>query len=264
GLRPTHESLPMQGVFPFVEQLDTVGPFTQTLGDMVMAYRALANRPALSDQDTSFRVARLGGWFQSNGDPEGNAGVDAIGAAFGNTPLIELPLAEAARSAAFLITAKYGGLLHRETLQHNAMGYDPAVRDRLVAGVALSDAKVDAANAIILAFNQQVQAALSEFDILIAPTTPSVAPKVSDGWIDVGGRRVSARANLGLYTQPLSVAGVPILSVPLKRPGKLPLGIQLISRKHAEESLFNAAARLVKDGLVGFTPPQLALQDVTS
>ncbi|MEM9178421.1 MAG: amidase family protein, partial [Pseudomonadota bacterium] len=46
GLRPTHESLPMQGVFPFVEQLDTVGPFTQTLGDMVMAYRALANRPA--------------------------------------------------------------------------------------------------------------------------------------------------------------------------------------------------------------------------
>lgn len=264
GLRPTHEALPMQGVFPFIEQLDTVGPFTQTLGDMVMAYRALANRPAPSDRDTSIRVARLGGWFRSNGDPGGAAGVDAIGAAFGNSPLIELPLAEAARSAAFLITAKYGGLLHQETLQHNAMGYDPAVRDRLVAGVALSDAKVDAAKAIIQAFNQQLQAALAEFDILIAPTTPSVAPKVSDGWIDVGGRRLSARANLGLYTQPLSVAGVPILSVPLKRPGKLPLGIQLISRKHAEESLFNAAARLVKDGLVGFTPPQFELQDVTS
>ena len=255
GLRPTHGSLSMQGVFPFVDPLDTVGPFTQSLDDMKLAFRTLSTQPAPEKQKRMPRVARLGGWFRRNGDPDGYDGVDAIGAVFDDAPLIELPLAEAARSAAFLITAKHGGLLHQETLQQNAMGYDPAVRDRLVAGIALSDDKVDAAKAIIQAFNDQLQAALTAFDILIAPSTPSVAPKISDSWIDVDGQRVSARANLGLYTQPLSVAGVPILSVPLKRPGKLPLGLQLIGRKNEEECLFSAADKLVQKGLVGFTLP---------
>ncbi|MFD2782023.1 hypothetical protein ACFS32_13950 [Novosphingobium pokkalii] len=41
------------------------------------------------------------------------------------------------RSAAFLITAYEGGALHRADLARAAMGYDPAVRDRLTAGSLL-------------------------------------------------------------------------------------------------------------------------------
>lgn len=256
GLRPTHGSLPMDGVFPFVERLDTVGPFTRTIDDLATAFRVLASAPAPKQTKPSFKVARLDGWFRRNGDPDGNAGVDLIAAAFGDAPLIDLSLTEAARSAAFLITAKNGGLLHQETLQTKAMEYDPAVRDRLIAGIALSDRKVAAAETIIQQYNQQLDDALSEFDLLIAPSTPSTAPKISDGLIEVDGKQVSARANLGLYTQPLSVSGVPILSVPLKRPGKLPLGVQLIANKGAEEDLFSTAKHLVEAGLVGFSAPE--------
>lgn len=257
GLRPTHGLLPMDGVFPFVERLDTVGPFTRTIDDLAAIFRVLADQHSPKRTKRAFEVARLDGWFRRNGDSDGNDGVDEIAASFGHAPLVELPLTEAARSAAFLITAKHGGTLHESTLRSDAMGYDPAVRDRLIAGIALSDSKVAAAMVIIERYNEQLQAALSEFDLLIAPSTPSTAPKISDGLIEVDGKRVSARANLGLYTQPLSVAGVPILSVPLKRPGKLPLGVQLVAKKGAEELLFSAAEYLVRKGLVGCSAPQM-------
>ncbi len=264
GLRPTHDTLPMDGVFPFVEQLDTVGPFTRTLDDLAAAYRILADTPAPQQEKRTFKVARLDGWFRRNGENDGNAGVDKIAAAFGDAPLVELPLTEAARSAAFLITAKYGGLLHQETLGSNAMAYDPAVRDRLIAGIALSDSKVAAAKVVIEKYNQQLDNALAEFDLLIAPSTPSTAPKISDGLIEVDGKPVSARANLGLYTQPLSVSGVPILSVPLKRPGTLPLGVQLVTKKGAEEDLFSAARHLEQAGIIGFSAPETRSTEVVS
>lgn len=257
GLRPTHNALPMDGVFPFVEQLDTVGPFTRTLEDLVTTHRVLAGTSTPSTQKTVFNVARLDGWFRSNGDPDGYVGVDAAAAQFGEAPLLDLPLTAATRSAAFLITAKYGGLLHQDTLKTRAMDYDPAVRDRLIAGIAVSDEKVTAAEALIERFNANLNKVFETYDLLIAPTTPSVAPKISDGLIEVDGKQVSARANLGLYTQPLSVAGVPILSVPLKRPGKLALGIQLIAARDQEETLFSAARQLVDAGLVAYDPAPL-------
>ena len=260
GLRPTHGTLPMSGVFPFVEQLDTLGPFTRSLEDLTKTYRVLADTAAPADIKRPIKVARLDGWFRKNGDPDGNEGVDQLAAVFGDAPLIDLPLTEAARSAAFLITSKYGGLLHEETLRTEAMNYDPAVRDRLIAGIALSDAKVRTAHKVIELYIRQVQSALSKYDLLIAPTTPSVAPKIAEGLIEIDGKKVSARANLGLYTQPLSVTGVPILSVPLKRSGRLPLGIQLIANKGAEEVLFAAAQQLVEVGMVGFTPPASPLR----
>lgn len=257
GLRPTHGALPMEGVFPFVDQLDTVGPFTRSLDDLIETQRVLAGTSAPSAQKTSFKVARLDGWFRTNGDPDGHAGVDALAAQFGDTPLLDLPLTGATRSAAFLITAKYGGLLHQDTLKTKAMQYDPAVRDRLIAGIAVSDEKVAAAEALIERFNAHLDDVFETYDLLIAPTTPSVAPKISDGLIEIDGKRVSARANLGLYTQPLSVAGVPILSVPLNRPGKLPLGVQLIAARGQEETLFSAARQLIEAGLVAYDPAPL-------
>ncbi|MEM9939318.1 MAG: AtzE family amidohydrolase [Pseudomonadota bacterium] len=256
GLRPSFDGLPIEGVFPFVERLDTIGPFTRTLEDMEVAYAVLAGAPPKEAPSTEVNVARLDGWFRSNCDPEGLVGVDAIGAALGDAPLVELSLAEAVRSAAFLITAKDGGQLHLPDLKTHAMAYDPLVRDRLIAGAILADEVVKAAEEMIERFKFELGQLLETYDVLIAPSTPTAAPKISDGLIEMNGKMVSARANLGLYTQPLSVAGVPILSVPLNRPGKLPLGVQLIGRVGEDARLFEVARHLVEAGLVAFTAPE--------
>ena len=255
GLRPTHGALPMDGVFPFVEQLDTVGPFTRTIEDLADAFWVLAARRAPKRRRIKFNVARLDGWFRAGCDAEALAGVDAAADIFGQSPLLNLPTAEAGRSAAFLITARTGGRLHQQDLQSRAMAYDPAVRDRLIAGCTLTDDCMAVAEHTAKLFNAELTAALDTHDVLIAPSTPTAAPRISDGLIDIGGKMVSARANLGLYTQPLSLAGVPILSVPLKRPGKLPLGIQLIAGRGKEAVLFDAARCLVEADIVGASPP---------
>ena len=69
------------------------------------------------------------------------------------------------------------------------------------------------------------------------------------------GARVPARAHLGIYTQPLSFIGLPVIAAPLQRPGKLPLGIQLIGKPGSEGTLFAFAERLETAGLTGFSPP---------
>jgi aspartyl-tRNA(Asn)/glutamyl-tRNA(Gln) amidotransferase subunit A len=67
----------------------------------------------------------------------------------------------------------------------------------------------------------------------------------------VDGRDVSARANLGLFTQPLSLPGLPVLALPVRVAEGLPLGLQLVAAPGREEALFSVARHLERAGLAG-------------
>ncbi|MBZ2751189.1 AtzE family amidohydrolase, partial [Xanthomonas perforans] len=90
---------------------------------------------------------------------------------------------------------------------------------------------------------------------LIAPATRWGAPRIDQDTIQIDGLPVSARANLGIFTQPLGLAACPVLAAPLPRPGRLPLGVQLIAAPGREDRLFALAAQLERDGLLAFSPP---------
>ena len=65
------------------------------------------------------------------------------------------------------------------------------------------------------------------------------------------GVAVSARANLGLYTQPISFVGLPVVAVPVLHTGALPIGVQVITRPFAEALGLRVAAQLERLGVVG-------------
>jgi aspartyl-tRNA(Asn)/glutamyl-tRNA(Gln) amidotransferase subunit A len=89
-------------------------------------------------------------------------------------------------------------------------------------------------------------------DVLLAPTTPWPAPAIGAPWTTrIGGTEVLTRGHLGVYTQPLSFIGLPVISVPIVAPGALPLGVQLIAAPFNEAALFRVAARLEGEGVVG-------------
>lgn len=261
GLRPTHGSLPVSGVFPFVDRLDVTGNFARSVGDLQTSFRVMSGLSATGQSRPGpmapLKVACLGGWFRANASMEALAGVRAVAGALESDEDVVLPGSQAARSAAFLITAEEGGRRHLEDLRARAVDFDPATRDRLIAGALLTRDIIEQAEDIAARYSADVNRLLSEYDLLIAPSTPTQAPKISAGMIEVDGQPVSARANLGLYTQPLSLAGVPVLSVPLKRPGKLPLGVQLIAAKNREQLLFDAATVLVEKGIVACDAPPM-------
>jgi aspartyl-tRNA(Asn)/glutamyl-tRNA(Gln) amidotransferase subunit A len=252
GLKPAHGSLPMAGVFPFVDSFDDIGPFATSVADLKLAWQTLGG---VGGGVGSVRVGRLGGWFEANMVPELRAAIDQLDAHLGGLTPVEFPEVDRARSAAFLMTAAEGGARHLPELRRRPLGFDPATRDRLMAGAMLPAAHYLAAQAFRETFRAAVDTLFEHHDVLIAPCVGEVAPRIDDPFITVDGARVPARAHLGRLTQPLSFVGLPVIAIPLCRPGKLPLGLQLVGAPDREGALFALAERLEADGLIGFSPP---------
>jgi aspartyl-tRNA(Asn)/glutamyl-tRNA(Gln) amidotransferase subunit A len=294
GLKPTHGGLPMDGVFPFVDSFDDVGPFAGSVADLAVVWEVLASPvrhpgtlrdPAPSRHpsegwdlvrqggaplpgDPSLRwddglrgrdglvgrVAILGGWFLRNLSGDMRAALDALAAQLGGLETVELPDVPRARSAAYVMTAAEGGARHLPELRARAMDFDPQTRDRLIAGAMVPTAQYLAAQAFRRVFRDAAERLFERFDVLITPCVGEVAPRIDDPVVTVDGARVPARAHLGLLTQPLSFIGLPVIAAPLRRDG-LPLGVQLVGRPGGEAKLFALAAKLEAEGLIGCPLP---------
>ena len=66
GLKPTHAGLPLDGVFPFAESFDDIGPFARSMADLELIWQILAGDRRTAEQ-SPFRVGRLGGLRQRLG-----------------------------------------------------------------------------------------------------------------------------------------------------------------------------------------------------
>jgi aspartyl-tRNA(Asn)/glutamyl-tRNA(Gln) amidotransferase subunit A len=269
GLKPTFGRLSRRGVRPFVHSLDHVGPFARTVEDLALAYDAMqgpdprdpaaTDRPAdaaaarLAEAPARLRVGVLGGWFTRYATAETLDALAVVAAALAADDDVELEGAEAARAAAFCLTGAEGGALHLDALRDRYHDFDPAVRDRLLAGALQPAAWPAKAQRVRRWFLDKALALFDRFDLLIAPATPFPAPAIGQATIQVDGAELPIRANLGLYTQPLSFIGLPVLAAPVAREG-LPLGVQLIAAPWAETLLLQVAARLERAGVVGAAP----------
>jgi AtzE family amidohydrolase len=264
GLKPTFGRLPRTGTFPFVHELDHLGNFARSVADLALVYdviqgfdagdAACADRPAdpshaVLDAPWAGSVAVLDGWFDAMADAQGRAAVARVAEALGATARISLTGARQARAAAFVMTSASGGNLHIESLRHRAADFDPATRDRLLAGALLP------ANALLQAqrfrslFREQLAEAFRHHDLLLAPATPCAAPLLGQSTIDVDGKAVPTRANIGLLTQPLSFIGLPIVTVPIMDDA-LPIGVQIIAPPWHEARALQAAAHLERTGVL--------------
>lgn len=257
GLKPTHSDLPMQGVFPFAESFDDIGTFARSVSDLRAVWEVLHGQTS-GNARASFRVGRLGGRFRDNADPDQLAAIDAIAP---DAPIVDLPDITRARSAAFLITAYEGGAVHRAAFARgDAIRFDPATRDRLIAGALIPRALYDEAQAFRTSFRQGIESWFADHDVLLAPAAPCVAPMIADPRIMIDSELTPARRDLGIHTQPISFTGLPSLAVPLHRPGRLPLGLQVIGRPNGEATLFRFAEMLEDKGLIGVSHPAKEFQ----
>jgi AtzE family amidohydrolase len=260
GLKPTFGRLSRKGMFPFVDSLDHAGLFARTVEDLAVAYDVVraATRPKGPNSEAPgrrLRVGVLGGWFVEGAFPEVLESLGRVGGALGAMDGVVLPGAEAARSAAFCMTAYEGGRLHAADLRTRPQDFDPAVRDRLLAGALLPNEAAAAARAYRPIFREHVRRVFEEFDILIAPATPCPAPLIGQGTMMLHGEQVSVRRNLGAYTQPLSYIGLPVLAAPVNRPGLLPVGIQIVAPAWREDLAFAAARQLEQMGVCAAHSP---------
>jgi aspartyl-tRNA(Asn)/glutamyl-tRNA(Gln) amidotransferase subunit A len=90
-------------------------------------------------------------------------------------------------------------------------------------------------------------AAFERFDVLVSPTSPTVAFKVGERAADPLAMYLS-----DLLTIPSCMAGLPGLSIPCGLSGGLPVGLQLIGPQLAENTLFAVGHALER--ALGFDP----------
>ncbi len=262
GLKPTFGRLDREGVFPFVDSLDHAGPFARNVADLAAAYDVMADPGAAVGPNLEalaagpLRVGVLGGWFTEGAFPEVLASLALAGEALGGSFGVELPGAEAARSAAFCLTTYEGARLHLADIMARAHEYDPAVRDRLRAGTMVPDDVVNLARAWRVMFRNELKCSFAGYDILLAPTTPCPAPLIGQATMMLDGQPVSVRRNLGAYTQPISFIGLPVVAAPVNRPGLLPVGVQIIAPAWREDLALAAALRLERLGVVAAHAPK--------
>ena len=271
GLKPTYGRLSRARSFPFVSSFDHLGPFARSVGDLALAYDAMqgpdpddaacTTRPAepvtaLVARDISgLRIAIAGGYFQNNVTPEAREAVARVARALGTMRVVEIPEAARARAAAYVITTSEGASLHLDRLRKRPDDFDPAVRDRLLAGAMIPAPLVDRAQKFRRWYRARVLEIFEAVDVIIAPATPYVAPKLGQVTSMLDGVELPVRANIGIHTQPISFIGLPVVAVPVPLE-PMPIGVQIIAAPWREDIALRVAHALERSGVVSAPRPR--------
>lgn len=265
GLKPTYGRLSRGGTLPFVESLDHIGPLARTVADLALTYDVMQGHdprdiacqpravepalPGLNAGIDGLRIAVLDGYFASGGVAQAHAAVAAVAKELGVVRHLCLPAVAEARAAAYVITSSEGGQFHLDRLRTRAAEFDPASRDRFRAGALLPAAWYLHAQRFRTWWREQVRAVFQDVDVLIAPATPVPATELGQETMTINGVTMPVRPHLGLFTQPLSFIGLPVVAAPVFTHEPMPIGVQLVAAPWAEATLLRVARVLERSGL---------------
>jgi AtzE family amidohydrolase len=265
GFKPTYGRISRAGAFLFSSSLDHVGPFARSVRDLALVFDLLhgpdPRDPVASDHPHTpcllgiergadgLRIAVADGYFARLGLPEVFAPVAQAAGALGVTRTVTIPDAEKARAAAYLITACEGANLHLHDLRTRPQDFDPLTVERFLAGALLPGPWYLQAQRFRAVFREKMRKLFETVDVILAPTAPCAAIKIGQPSIVIDGVELPSRPNVGVFTQPLSFIGLPVVSVPVFEDGQLPLGVQVIGAPYNESAVLRVAAQLEAMGV---------------
>jgi aspartyl-tRNA(Asn)/glutamyl-tRNA(Gln) amidotransferase subunit A len=293
GMKPTYGAVSRYGMIAFASSLDQAGPFARTVGDAALLLSAMVGKdpcdstslglpePIRLPTATDLAGIRLGVPEELSGE-----GIEpGVLAAFEDTlelarqlgatvERMRLPHAPHALAAYYLIApaeassnlARYDGvryglrtngsgdLLHMYTATREA-GFGAEVKRRIMLGTyALSSGYYDAyygrAQKVRTLIARDFNAAWERFDFVITPTAPGVA-------FELGAKLDDP---LTMYLNdvcavPMSLAGIPAISIPNGLSDGLPTGFQIAGPAFSESRILDAAHALERAiGFKGLVP----------
>jgi aspartyl-tRNA(Asn)/glutamyl-tRNA(Gln) amidotransferase subunit A len=280
GLKPTYGAVSRYGMIAFASSLDQCGPLTRDVTDAALLFRHMIGRDKCDSTSldyphhvelptsTSLDGVRFGVWGLEEEGVEPGV-VDACRAAIakieelgGSVQEIELPHASYGLSAYYVLApaeasanlARYDGVrfgkrsaagdltaLYEET-RHDGFGAE--VKRRIMLGTyALSSGYYDAyygrAQRVRTKIADDFREAFDKVDLVITPTSPTVAFKL--------GERTDNPLAMYLsdyFTVPMSLAGIPAVSIPVGLSEGLPVGLQLAGPAFSENQILDSAYAL--------------------
>ncbi len=279
GLKPTYGSVSRYGMIAFASSLDQAGPLTRDVHDAALLLSHMVGQDPCDATSLQFpepigvpaaehlNGVRLGVPDELTGEGI-EAGVresfeaalrqaEALGA---ELLRVRLPHAPHALAAYYVLApaecssnlarfdgVRYGmrapdpsGLLDMYTRTRHD-GFGPEVKRRVMLGTyALSSGYYEAyygrAQKVRTKIAEDFAKAFETVDFIVTPTAPSVAFRLGEKTGDP----------LAMYlndycTVPMSLAGIPAISIPCGLAGGLPVGLQLTGPAFSENAMFDAA-----------------------
>jgi aspartyl-tRNA(Asn)/glutamyl-tRNA(Gln) amidotransferase subunit A len=279
GLKPTYGTVSRYGMIAFASSLDQAGPLTRDVRDAALMLSLMVGRDpcdATSLESPSAiaipSAERLDGVTLGVPEELTGEGIEAgVLAAFdaslararelgAEVRAVQLPHAPHALSAYYVLApaeassnlARFDGvryglravgsedLLDMYTRTRHD-GFGPEVKRRIMLGTyALSSGYYDAyygrAQRVRTKISEDFAAAFEDVDFIVTPTAPTVAFELGEKTGDP----------LAMYlndycTVPMSLAGIPAISIPCGLSDGLPVGLQLAGPAFSENRLLDAA-----------------------
>jgi aspartyl-tRNA(Asn)/glutamyl-tRNA(Gln) amidotransferase subunit A len=245
GLKPTFDLVSTRGIIPLSRSLDHAGPITRCVEDAAILLDTIAAkktnyRDGLKSNISGFVIGIPRGFFFDDLDADVTAAVeDAIDAfrRIGATVRdIELP-----RSTDRTLQSYESYSYHRATVASTPELYQPETLRRIKSGERVTEPQYQTALRELQESRAEIADNFREMDVLLTPTTPVPAPRISDL---ISNQALLRPAELLLLrnTRPVNVWGMPAISVPCGfTSAGLPIGLQIIGPHLGELKVLQAA-----------------------
>jgi aspartyl-tRNA(Asn)/glutamyl-tRNA(Gln) amidotransferase subunit A len=245
GFKPTFGAIPVAPQSAFAE-FAHMGPLTRSVDDAI-ATMAVLSHPDVRDPSSLFerdavavtatRPLRIGWTLQLGAEMQVSSVIaDAFDAllarlaAAGHT-LVPLPAASTGTDCAAHMWTVWMSRVHESFVtwpeaQRTKLG--PGLQSVYADGAALTVDALSRSRARLREFSGQLAGAFADFDLLLSPSTPSVAPPLQAdlsqvaNWFEDNG-----------FAYPFNLTQQPALSLPLGHDtAGLPFGLQIAGRKY--------------------------------
>ncbi|WP_310552192.1 Asp-tRNA(Asn)/Glu-tRNA(Gln) amidotransferase subunit GatA [Paenibacillus glufosinatiresistens] len=280
GLKPTYGLVSRYGLVAFASSLDQIGPVTRNVEDSAYVLQAIAGydpqdstsakveipdyASALTGDVRGLRIAVPKEYIGEGVDPEVRSTVlaalaelEKLGAVWEE---VSLPHTEYAVAAYYLLSsseassnlarfdgvrygvrADDGGGLLELYKQSRSRGFGPEVKRRIMLGTyALSSGYYDAyylkAQKVRTLIKRDFDEVFARFDVIAGPTAPTTAFRLGTQTEDP----LTMYLN-DILTIPVSLAGIPAISVPCGFSAGLPVGLQIIGQEFDESTVLRVA-----------------------
>ena len=287
GLKPTYGLVSRYGLVAFASSLDQIGPITKDVTDAAMLLNIIAGHDekdstsydiekkdytkALKNDVKGLKIGVPKEFFAEGINAEVKEKLEEaietykkLGA---TVEEISLDIAKYSLATYYIIACaeassnlgRFDGIRYGHRTEHftnlkelyrnsRSEGFGPEVKRRIILGTyVLSSGYYDAyykkAQQVRTLVKKEFAKAFEKYDVLLTPTSPTVA-------FEIGTR---SNNPLEMYladicTVSVNIAGLPGISVPCGVDSKgMPIGMQLIGNRFAEETILNAAYTFEKE-----------------
>jgi len=245
GLKPSYGLVSTEGIIPLSPSLDHAGPITRSVEDCALVLDAIAESDGryvdcLRQEHPSWRVGIPRPFFFEEVHPEVATAVQtAINELAGlGCAVVDVEIQvdtdrtlQSAESYAF----------HCEMIASSSELYNPETLRRLRSGENITDGQHRSALAELAHQREEIATIFENIDLLVTPTTPIPAPRLSELAANPDLLR-PAELLLLRNTRPVNVWGLPAISVPCGvTSAGLPIGLQIIGPSLRDDAVLQFA-----------------------